>query len=269
MSKRPSLFHQLLTALREQQRFGESKHIAKRLEICRAHANGRSGFGVAPRGIFSISTFAGYRQTCHHFATWCKDNGNPRWMADAADLVPAYIQSRIDEGCSAWTVQKDRSALRKVYKDPTMASEIQVPRRRICDIKRSRHPVKMDADFNPELHRDLVDFARGSGLRRHELAAVTGQDVAERGGRVYVVVRQGKGGKRREATVESGHTDRVKEIAGRTEGALFARIPKAMDVHSYRREYTQLRLQEAEEQEVTRDLGHERVDVMRLHYGRK
>lgn len=269
MSKRPSLFHQLLTALREQQRFGESKHEAKRLEIRRAHAWGRSGFGVAPRGIFSISTFASYRQTCHEFAVWCREHGNPKWMEDAYDLVPVYIQHRINQGCSAWTVQKDRSALRKVFRDPNLASEIQLPRRRIADIKRSRRPVKMDADFNPENHPDLVDFARGTGLRRHELAAVIGQDVKDRGGKVYVIVRQGKGGKRREVIVESGHVARVKEIARQSgDGPIFARIPKTMDVHSYRREYTQLRLQEADEKEVTQDLGHERIDVMRLHYGR-
>lgn len=59
MAKRPSLFHQLLMALKDQQRFGESKHQAKRIEIARAKMEGKTGFGVAPQGVFRCRPLQG------------------------------------------------------------------------------------------------------------------------------------------------------------------------------------------------------------------
>ena len=68
MGKKPSLFHQLLSALREQQRFGESKHQAKKIAIAQAHSKGQSGFGATPEGIYAIGTFASYRQVARELA---------------------------------------------------------------------------------------------------------------------------------------------------------------------------------------------------------
>lgn len=270
MAKRPSLYHQLLTELKALIRFGESKHRAKQIEIERAHARGETGFGVAPRGIYSVKTYISYRQTCYEFARWAKDPG-ARTMEEAYDLVPEYIKSRIEKGYSPWTVRKDRSALRKVFKDKTLAAEVKIPRRRLDEIKRSRHPVKMDKHFSPEQNRDLVDFAKATGLRRHELEAVTKADVYEQDGQIYVYVRQGKGGKPRTVHVLSEMVERVREIVKRSpdDGPLFPNVTKTMDVHSYRREYAQQRVLEADESEVTKDLGHNRVDVLRMHYLRR
>lgn len=271
MAKRPSLFHLLLTSLRQQQRFGESKHQAKRIAIAQAHVEGKNGFGVAPKGVFSVQTFAGYRQTCREFARWCKDNGNPRTLEEARPYVALYLQHRIDRGLSAWTLQKDRSALRKVYEDPNLASEIELPKRRLTDIRRSRLPAKMDRQFNKELHQDLVDFETATGLRRHELEAITPADIFWRGTTLVARVKQGKGGKYREATVVKGMEDRVLAIIkGKDpEKTIFDKITKAMDVHSYRALYANIRLCQDDESKVTQDLGHNRVEVLRGHYIRK
>lgn len=271
MAKCPSLFHQLLTSLREQQRFGESKHRAKRIAIAQAKMHGKSGFGVAPQGVFSVQTFAGYRQTCKEFASWCKENGNPRTMEGARPYVALYLQHRIYSGKSAWTIQKDRSALRKVYQDQELASEVELPKRRLKDIKRSRRPVAMDKNFNLELHRDLIDFETATGLRRHELAVLTPEDIFWRGTRLVTRVKQGKGGKYREATVIKGMEDRVLDIIQGKDSKqpIFDRIPKAMDVHSYRALYANIRLCQDEEKQVTQDLGHNRTEVLRGHYIRR
>lgn len=270
MAKRPSLFHQLLTSLRNQQRFGESKHQAKRIAIAQAHVEGKSGFGVAPRGVFSVQTFAGYRQTCREFARWCKENGNPRTLDEARPYVALYLQHRIDGNKSAWTIQKDRAALRKVYQDPYLASEIELPRRRLTNIRRSRLPAKMDQQFNKELHKDLIDFTTATGLRRHELAAITPADIFWRGTTLVARVKQGKGGKYREATVIKGMEDRVLEIIRdkAIDEPIFDIIPKAMDVHNYRATYANIRLCQDEEKQVTQDLGHNRTEVLRGHYVR-
>lgn len=270
--KRPSLFHQLLTSLRAQIKFGHSKHQAKRIAIARAHRMGRSGFGVAPAGIFSVDSFAGYRQVCHEFAAWCRKHGYARTMEEARYYVGFYLQERIDRGLSAWTIYRDRSALRKAYQDPDLAWQIELPRRKLKDIKRSRVPVSMDAKFNEADYSDLVDFETATGLRRHELVAIRPINIYWKGNKLIAFVLKGKGGKPREVTVLGCMKIRVLQIIkGRDPyRPIFSDVPEEMDVHSYRRQYAQARMQQdgASEQEVTRDLGHERVEVMRGHYTR-
>lgn len=271
MSKRPSLFHQMLTSLREQERFGQSKHKAKREAINQAHAEGRSGFGVAPEGIYSVVSFKTYRQVAHEFSVWCRQNTKARTMDEARFYTGFYLQERIDQGKSAWTIQRDRSALRKIFQDPELCWEIEVPRRKLANIKRSRLPVKMDEQFNPDQHPDLIDFCRATGLRRHELEVICPKDICWQGEKLVAFVAQGKGGKPREVTVLPGMKLRVLQIVeGRKlDQPIFVHIPAKMDVHSYRAEYATTRLKHAPEEVVTRDLGHNRTEVLRGHYIRK
>ena len=268
MSKRPSLFHQLLSSLRDQQKFGKSKHQAKKIAIARAHTEGRSGFGVPPIGVFSINTFAAYRRVAREFSNWCKGNTKARTMEEARFYTGFYLQERIDQGKSAWTIQRDRSALRKIFQDPELCWEIVVPRRKLIDIKRSRQPVKMDQRFDESKYQELVDFCRATGLRRHELAEITPQDIYWKIDKLIANVRQGKGGKAREVTVLQGTELRILQIVeGRClDKPIFEYIPPYMDVHSYRAQYATARLEQASEIEVSRDLGHNRTDVIRGHY---
>lgn len=179
-----------------------------------------------------------------------------------------YLQERIDQGKSAWTIQRDRSALRKIFQDPELCWEIVVPRRKLIDIKRSRQPVKMDQRFDESKYQELVDFCRATGLRRHELAEITPQDIYWQQDYLIAYVRQGKGGKAREVTVLQGTELRVLQIVeGRClDRPIFDYIPPCMDVHSYRAQYATARLEQAEELVVSRDLGHNRTDVIRGHY---
>ena len=110
MSKRPSLFHQMLSSLRDQRKFGHSKHRAKKIAIAKAHAKGRSGFGAAPAGIYSINTFAAYRRVAREYANWCKQNTKARTMEEARFYSGFYLQERVDRGLSSWTIQRYRSA---------------------------------------------------------------------------------------------------------------------------------------------------------------
>ena len=268
MSKRPSLCHQMLSSLRDQRKFGHSKHRAKKIAIAKAHTEGRSGFGAAPAGIYSINTFAAYRRVAREFSNWCKENTKARTMEEARFYTGFYLQERIDKGLSAWTIQRDRSALRKIFQDPELCWEVPIPRRKLKDIKRSRRAVKMDQHFDESKHQDLVDFCQATGLRRHELVAVTPLDVYWQNEKLIAYVRQGKGGKAREVTVLQGTELRLLQIIeGRPPGKpIFAKIPTTMDVHSYRAQYAAARLEQAEIIEVSRDLGHNRTDVIRGHY---
>ncbi len=102
-------------------------------------------------------------------------------------------------------------------------------------------------------------------------------------------VWNGKGGKERKVPVLVGHEQAVlvvKESLA-ADALVFSRIPKHLDVHSYRREYAQAlylshapgrRLPSTEgvlkrndydrdaAEQVTHALGHNRIDVVLRHY---
>jgi integrase len=178
-------------------------------------------------------------------------------------------------GHSAWSLKLVRSALRKLYGEPSLASDVALPHRRKIDIKRSRFPVAMDKEFSITRNRDLVDFAKAAGLRRHEVQNVMVKDVRQLDGKWFVFVPQGKGGKMRSVPVLESMVDRVKEITqGKEQDSfLFEQIPVRADVHGYRREYAQELYQEKLEDEspngakeiTSHALGHERLNVLK-HY---
>ncbi|MBO0795978.1 MAG: site-specific integrase, partial [Ktedonobacteraceae bacterium] len=132
--------------------------------------------------------------------------------------------------------------------------------------------------------------AQATGLRRHELRALRVGDVLQdHSAHVWVHVGNGKGGLSRDVPVLAGREATVLTlVAGRNPDSLmFERIPKHMDVHSYRRDYAQAlyqqhapgrtlppatgRLQRGDydrdaAERVTWALGHRRIDVVLRHY---
>ncbi len=102
-------------------------------------------------------------------------------------------------------------------------------------------------------------------------------------------VANGKGGRWRDVPVLPGREEDVLSVRGERDldEVVFARIPKHLDVHSYRREFAQAlylfhapgrdlppatgRLKPADydraaAQRVTEALGHNRIDVVLRHY---
>lgn len=282
---KPSLFHLFRLSLEEQLQLGKPKHLAKKQAIEEAHAQGRTGFGVEPRGIYSCGkrgTLQNYFEVAHHFAEWCKAHGIRSWEG-AREAASVYLQERVDRGLSPDTLQKDRSALRKIFHDRLLCCDVELPVRHKKDLKRSRYPVVMDAKFSEEKNRDLVDMARATGCRRGELSRLTPGDFYWKDGQLWVHIRRGKGGKKYNKRVLQSMVERVLEIISGKElnKPLFETIPVRADIHSFRRQYAQARLFEEKQKdfirgqernrrekelEVSRDLGHNRVDVLRRHY---
>ncbi|EGD49971.1 hypothetical protein TheetDRAFT_3220, partial [Thermoanaerobacter ethanolicus JW 200] len=107
------------------------------------------------------------------------------------------------------------------------------------------------------------------------------KDIYEKDNRLYVHVRNGKGGKEREVPILREFQERVSEIVKKVRDKgkerLFERIPSRIDVHSYRREYAKQRYREIRGKEykkgqeikriekavreVSRNLGHNRENV--------
>ena len=147
-------------------------------------------------GIYSISAMKTYRKESIYFANWVKQKyPATKWLHDARQFVPEYLQFRMQKGDSAWTLQMVRSSLRKLYQEPGLAGEIKLPLRRKSEIKRSRGTKAMDRKFSVECNRDLVDFCRATGLRRHKLRELRIDHIYRADDRLMIFIDQGKGGR--------------------------------------------------------------------------
>ncbi len=281
MSKRKSTTREVTEALVAKLKAGESKHTDK-------------GNGDSKNHIYSFKTLRTYLDQCVRFTKYCKETHGCRTLEEGRQYADEYLQKLLDEGKSPYTLKTIRSALAKLYGEPGKNFTVDIPKRRRKDIKRSRGPVAMDAHFNPEKHQALITFCKATGLRRMEVSALRGTDFIVHEGYLYVIVRRGKGGKKRLVPVLPEYTKQVHEMMVRAgEGKVFKVIPAAMDVHSYRAGYTDALyrllarpIEEIPKKEryycrcdrkgvildrtamllVSRALGHNRIGVMAAHY---
>lgn len=257
--------HNLLSALISQQSFGSSKHEAM--------AQQGTKFGEAVDGIYSLSTMKAYLDVAVQFSEFVKESefrteiGNTvRTLEQAKEYVSAYIEKRMDENKSAWTLKLEASALRKAFGDPSLARDVSIPDRMKENITNSRTEVSRDRNFSEARNQALVDFARGTGLRRSELAVIKPQNVYERNGKVYVEVTSGKGGKYREVPVTREFQERVKVIANAAadqrgqNGRIFEKVNSNANPHSYRAEYVSTMYRDITGRELKTDMAHRQVD---------
>ena len=69
-------------------------------------------------------------------------------MKKAKKYVTEWLELRVAEGCSAWTINLEAAALNKFYEiAPDDPKRFQCPRRNRVDIKRSRGQKERDKHF--------------------------------------------------------------------------------------------------------------------------
>jgi integrase len=226
---------------------GESRHQAK--QAIRA-ASDEKRWSVSTGKIYSHTTRRVYQQQILAFADWVKkthQTSNPAIVDANADAwASQYLRELIEQGKSPYTLQTVRSALRLCFW-PNLAASVELPKRKRSAITRSRGPVKQDVHFQPKNWPHHVRFAEATGLRRAEMRDLRVGDVTVRNdGSIAVHVKNGKGGKARDVVVLSGYEpDILAIIEGRDPSEhVFARMPKNMDVQSYRRASAQARYQQ-------------------------
>ncbi|MDO0823503.1 site-specific integrase [Desulfosporosinus nitroreducens] len=166
--KVPSPKYQVQEALKNQIRFGQSKYQAK--------LNREPG-QRAPEGVFSYSTHDVYVLRGESFLKWAREEHGEKWLAGAEQYAHEYLRQRVDQNHSAWTLQQERAALRKIYQNQDLAKDVQLPERRKMDIARSRGPKPSDVNFSESKNQGLVDFSKATGLRRMELKALKIEQV--------------------------------------------------------------------------------------------
>lgn len=225
VGSRKSLIRQVSERLHSFKSYGQSKYEDKQ----------QNGGKPCKDKIYSISTMKAYHESCCQFAKWVKNEHNCRYLDDAKQYVGEYLNIRMKNN-SAWSVCKDASALAKLYQCNSTDFGVGLPTRHRGD--RTKHNPAPKG-FKEENHKDLADFCRATGLRRHEVTALTIDDIkTNTKGETIVHVKQGKGGKARTVTALNNTPLKLKEqaiLAGKDK--IIDHIPNRAPIHSWRREF--------------------------------
>lgn len=257
------LHQQAYERLTGMQAFGESKKEAV--------AN-----GTEKDKIFSFNTYKGYWKHTKYFVKYMKET-HPECttLKSAKKYVNEWLQTRVDKGLSAWTVQMEAKALGKLYGiAPDDENYFKPPKRNREDIKRSRGDKVRDRHFSKANNDELIKFCRGTGLRRSELTALKGKDLVTRAqiekeisriegvpeeqrtpgenkrlemlqdtrmfsGEYFTYVRNGKGGRERVSPITGKNVEQIVERMKNTapEEKVWQHVHQSADIHGYRAEY--------------------------------
>ena len=257
------LHQQAYDRLTRMQAFGESKKEAV--------AN-----GTEKEKIFSFNTYKSYWKHTKYFIKYIKEN-HPECttLKSAKKYVNEWLQTRVDQGLSAWTVQLEAKAMGKLYGiSPDDENYFKPPKRNREDIKRSRGDRVRDKHFSKTNNDELIKFCKGTGLRRAELGELRGKDLVTREqieaeiaqlesrpaaeltpadtkrlemlqdtrlfeGDYFTHVRNGKGGRERMSPIIGPNTEQIVERIKSTpaEEKVWQHIHQSADIHGYRAEY--------------------------------
>ena len=293
-------------------RIGESKHLAKQVYKEYCEANNLPWNPAKSPFIHSTQTAETYRQTVGEFCTWLKAEKPEVWRSKDLNKIDKniayeYLKSRQEQGCSAWSVSRDMSALNKVLDLGLNKKEGGLTERSLKNISRSRGEKAHDQKYNPANYKDQIEFAKAFGVRRESICGgqfqVKEDSLFKKDGKVYVSVIE-KGGRYREApclakcqkSIESKYNITERETYTKEQfiesyyrnkgNYLFNTYTNKIDNHAFRSEYATNLYKELAEQketvindyrgydsavlkEVSEALGHSRINVVVDHYLRE
>lgn len=258
-----NVHQQAYERLTKMQAFGESKK--------EAIANGTDG-----QKIFSFNTYQSYWKHTKYFIAYVKEkHPDCTTIKKAKKYVNEWLQTRADQGLSAWTVQLEAKALGKLYGiSPEDEDYFNPPKRNREAIKRSRGDCVRDKHFSVTNNDELIKFCKGTGLRRSELGALKGGDLITRekiereinhlygipqqkrtqidekrlsilldtrlfDSNYYIYVRNGKGGRERISPIVGKNAGQIVERIQNTPDneKVWQHVHQSADIHGYRAEY--------------------------------
>ena len=159
---------------------------------------------VLPK-IQNNKTGSSYKKHLKNFARWAKSQGYRRPEQITRDVIqeyeqylegspkqysPATIHTYLTPVCAAADVN-----MAEIRKPKRTAGSIVRGRRRDADGQEVIRNKQGDRQADNPKYARLVALQRFTGIRRAELARLTGSDLLQKGHSLYVCVRKGKGGK--------------------------------------------------------------------------
>jgi len=183
-----------------------------------------------------------------------------------------YLQSRQNDGKSAYTLSKDMSALNKIFCTGLTKKESGLSNRSYKNVTRSRVERPNDKSYNPKNYANQITFAKATGCRRESILGGQYQVKPcsvwiDPKGNIFVSLIE-KGGKFRNAPVLERYKADIKHIvpnmAIRTphsslaieehifkelyrnsaQEVLFNKYTEKIDNHAFRAEYARVRYEE-------------------------
>lgn len=238
---RSTIVRQINKELYSKQAFGESRHVAK--QELREHLGDKFSFGMTDDKIHSYETFNTYKKACLGFAKWLvsvKGVNKYSKLNSCKEYAKEYINYRLDhDKVSMWTVKMERSALSKLFGEKI---EIELPKRNIKEITRSRFQREGDRHFSIERNKELIIIAKATGARRSDLRNIRPRNFRiDEKGNMWIEIYKSKGGRNRTAPILPEYRALVQDIIRDREPdkRIFRKIHTRADIHSYRREYAQ------------------------------
>lgn len=229
-----TIANQIHSSLANKISFGESKHFDK--------IEKEMAFGKSTYKIYSFSTYDTYNKVGREYGKWLAEKGVKYGkLADTERYAKEYIEERMNDGKSPYTLKMERSALAMVYGH---SLDIPLPVRHNEDVKRSRHETNNDKHISRNgKYKDVFTVVIATGCRRCDVKNLNVNSLIEKDGRYFLDIRKSKGGRDRLAPVLPNKLEEVKTIFDRAreneQHRLFGHIPKEVDVHGLRREYAQ------------------------------
>lgn len=186
--------------------------------------------------IYSVNTYRTYEKHNNYFLAYCEAKGC-KTLDQCKPLASEWLQGRIDQGKSAYTIQTEAAGLGKLFQCSVRDFGVKLPERRRDAITRSRGVAERDRGFSLSKNAEYINFCRGTGLRYHEIRELTRDQLIDRGNGEYALGIRGKGGRYREAPIVGPHKAEIVERIQNAEGRVWEKIPSHADTHSYRSDY--------------------------------
>lgn len=247
--------------------------------------------------IYSWSTYKTYLKHTNYFAQWCREKYNCKTLKQCEKYINEYLQKLIDENKSAYTIKMTACAIGKLY-NCSSKDFIETPKRQRKNIKRSRLITEREKHFSIKNNAELINFCQCTGLRRAELSGLRGTDLIEKDGQYNLKVHTATKGGRERISEIVGTDKEIKAVVDRMKSAennkVFDKVSSNADIHSYRSDYA-IRVYNKYKRDIktitdrkeiyccrgdlagvwydrkamliaSRNLGHNRVDVIAGHY---
>lgn len=189
-----------------------------------------------------------YRNNIDKFADWAKSEGIKRMyqVADPVDLVNKYVKHLISQNKSPDTIHTYIVPVCKGFGIKRMEG-IEKPVRSVNKIVKGRvdKGSRGQLEAQKPCNSRIIAFQRAVGVRKAELYKLTGEELKSRKNGLYVIIRQGKGGKYQMQKIlpkdQQVVLDTFKGI-GKNE-RVFSEAEKKtsskIDMHSLRRQHAQ------------------------------